>query len=175
MRVPVTVLCEGVELEGALYDVALTIDMTDDDGLRPVAVKVAAQKGSPPIASTTLRSVKVGELTREALALVVEPRARRRTGLVGPHARAIDVAKHGMDPAQHTVTITPNLDDEARARLRQQGPTDEALAWVAYFYNLATLLGLPPARHVEVNLGLPRTTASKWVRRARERGLLGNG
>jgi len=70
-------------------------------------------------------------------------------------------------------TVSNALSDEDVARLRTQGPTDETLGWVAYFYNLAGVLGVPPARQVEIDLGLPRTTASKWVRRAREKGLIG--
>jgi len=65
-----------------------------------------------------------------------------------------------------------DLSDEEVARLRKQGPTDETLGWVAYFYNLAGILGLPPAKQVEVSLRVPRTTASKWVRRAKEKGLI---
>jgi transposase-like protein len=42
-------------------------------------------------------------------------------------------------------------------------------AWV---YNVASLVGLPPAKKVERELGLPRTTASKWIRRARDMGLI---
>jgi hypothetical protein len=34
------------------------------------------------------------------------------------------------------------------------------------------VLGLPPAKQVELSFEVPRTTASKWVRRARERGFL---
>jgi hypothetical protein len=64
------------------------------------------------------------------------------------------------------------LSDQDVAYLRLQGPTDDSLEWVAYFYNLAGVLGLPPARQVEVGLDLPRTTATKWIRRARDKGLL---
>jgi hypothetical protein len=46
------------------------------------------------------------------------------------------------------------------------------LEWVAFFYNLGRAVGLPPARQVELELNVPRTTASKWVRRAREEGLI---
>lgn len=53
-----------------------------------------------------------------------------------------------------------------------QGPTDDTLRWVARAYRLAVLLGDPPTRRVSDALGIPRSTASSWATRARDRGFL---
>ena len=56
--------------------------------------------------------------------------------------------------------------------VREAGPTDESLKIVASIYKLARFAGDHPARTVEKWLDMPRTTASQWVRKARERGFL---
>lgn len=130
-----------------------------EEGIRPISVQVYAPEGSPPVSGTTLRAVRVWALVQHALTVAVEhgqANMTEREGHVAIVGRAVE------------------LSDEDVARIRAQGPTDESLAVVARFYNLAGVLGLPPAKQVELNLDLPRTTASKWVRRAREKGLLGD-
>ncbi|GLZ05000.1 hypothetical protein Acsp03_24660 [Actinomadura sp. NBRC 104412] len=52
------------------------------------------------------------------------------------------------------------------------GPTTETLRWVARIYRLAVLLGDAPTQAVASGLGVPRSTAGRWVTRARDRGLL---
>lgn len=100
-----------------------------------------------------MRALKVGELVKEAVTAEVMP------------------GRGDAGGGDYEFAIVDFSEAEA-ARLRAQGPTDETLKWVAFFYGLGSVLGLPPAKQVESNLGVPRTTASKWVRRARERGLL---
>jgi len=55
-------------------------------------------------------------------------------------------------------------------RLRRDGPTDEALRWVAYLYRFALVMEEPPTATVERMLKL---TAARWVALARQRGFLG--
>ena len=141
---------EGMPLLGAFYDVEMTVDMTDE-GIRATAVKVTAQQGSPPVTGTILRAVRVWDALREVIVLGTRPGSR--------HERGVLVRVEG-------------LSEEKLVALRQQGPTDETLEWVAYFYKLGGVLGLPPAKQVELSFEIPRTTASKWVRRAREKGLI---
>jgi hypothetical protein len=154
MWVPGTATFSEVELGGALYTVQMTLDATDE-GVRPTSVTVSADKGGPPVTATVFRDVPVGQLTQHAIALAAMRGRRTRT----KGTTEIDV----LDSA---------LTDEQAELLRLRGPTDESLEWAAYFYNLARLVGRPPAREVELSLGLPRTTASKWIRRAREKGLI---
>jgi hypothetical protein len=54
-----------------------------------------------------------------------------------------------------------------------RGPTEEALRRVAWVYQTAHLMGLPPTESVSQDLDLPRSTAGRWVSMARQRGFLG--
>lgn len=156
MDLPGTARFVELELDGSLYDVAMVLNMTSE-GVRPTEVTVTAHESGVPITGTTLRSLRVWETARTALFLGVN-RGQQRT----------------LDSGHTEIKIMEGaLSDEKVAALRRQGPTDESLEWVAYFYNLGGVIGLPPARQVEANLDLPRTTASKWIRRARAKGLLG--
>jgi excisionase family DNA binding protein len=112
------------------------------EGVRPTQVTVDGN--ARPVTGTTLREVRVWDLAERAI----------RLGL----------SRSGGAPTQ--------LGDEQAAELRASGPKPETLDWVAFFYNLGSAIGLPAARQVEIGLGVPRTTASKWVRRAREAGLI---
>jgi hypothetical protein len=150
MGLPGQATFTDVELEGTLYRVEMTLDLTAE-GIRPTSVCVTSQPGNAPVSGTTLRAVRVWDLAREVIVTNVMP------------GRG-DVPSGGIP-----VTIGQGPDV---SRLRALGPVDETLKWVAYFYNLAGILGLPPAKQVETALGVPRTTASKWVRRARDRGLI---
>ena len=146
-----------MEIEGHRYNLHLELDMTEE-GIKPVSVLFASHDESPALTSTTLRSIKLGALTQQVL------------------VRSVQSGQIKM-PSDYEIVIdsqgpVSELSDDEVKRIREQGPTDESLQWAANFYNLGQVLGLPPAKQVEVNLGLPRTTASKWVRRAREKGLL---
>lgn len=67
---------------------------------------------------------------------------------------------------QHAPPHRPAMDRPAG------GPTDETLRWVASVYQLAVLLGDAPTQAVAEQLDIPRSTAGRWVTRARDRGLL---
>ena len=54
-----------------------------------------------------------------------------------------------------------------------EGPTDEALEWVAIVYRLAHATKFNPTKAVTEALRLPRSTAARWVMSARTKGLLG--
>jgi hypothetical protein len=56
--------------------------------------------------------------------------------------------------------------------LAANGPTVETLKQVALIYRLALLLGDAPTQAVSDQLGVPRSTAGRWVTRARDRGFL---
>ena len=55
----------------------------------------------------------------------------------------------------------------------KSGPTDEALYAVAAVYRRALMVGEPPTKAVVDGLGLARSTAGRWVMKAREKGFLG--
>lgn len=53
------------------------------------------------------------------------------------------------------------------------GPTDDVLRQVAVVYAVAYACDQPPTKAVTATFGLARSTAGRWVARARERGFLG--
>ena len=57
--------------------------------------------------------------------------------------------------------------------LREGGPTDRALQWVAHLYRYAMAVAMNPAKSVEDKLGLSHSTAARWIRLARQKGYLG--
>lgn len=146
-----------LEIDGQRYNLHLELDMTGE-GIKPVSFQLFAQDESPALSGTTLRQIKLTALTQQVLVHSVQSGKIKTSSTY-----EVIIDSDGL--------VTELSDDKIR-EIREQGPTDESLRWVANFYNLGQLLGLPPARQVELNLGLPRTTASKWVRRARGKGLL---
>ena len=62
--------------------------------------------------------------------------------------------------------------DEAEA-IKAAGPSNgETLLWVSRIYTVAHALNQPPGKAVQEQLRLTGPTASVWIRRARDRGLL---
>jgi hypothetical protein len=57
--------------------------------------------------------------------------------------------------------------------LREEGPTDRVLQWVAHLYHYGMSVSLNPSKAVEDTLGLSHGTAARWVRLARQKGYLG--
>ena len=57
--------------------------------------------------------------------------------------------------------------------LREEGPTDRVLQWVAHLYLHAMAVAMNPAKAVEDRLGLSHSTAARWIRLARQKGYLG--
>ena len=58
------------------------------------------------------------------------------------------------------------------AQIREDGPSAESLRWVARIYTVAEVFNQPPGQAVREQLGMPTPTASVWIRRARDRGIL---
>lgn len=156
VKLPVVGHFTNLDIEGNRYNLDLVLDMTSE-GIKPVDLRLRPDATAPGLTSTILRALKIGELTQQVLLRSVE------SGDVHSSDYEITIDSHGP---------VAELSEHDIQRIREQGPTDESLQWTANFYNLGQVLGLPPAKQVELNLGLPRTTASKWVRRAREKGLL---
>jgi hypothetical protein len=69
-------------------------------------------------------------------------------------------------------TATGDLPMDLRS-IASQGLSDEALQLTALVYRFAFVIGDPPAWAVHKRLGIPRSTAGRWIGLARERGYLG--
>lgn len=52
-------------------------------------------------------------------------------------------------------------------------PTRRALQWVAHWYKYAFALNIPPTETVAEQMKLPRSTAGRWITKAREHNYLG--
>lgn len=65
---------------------------------------------------------------------------------------------------------TPHVVARAFA---SEGPTDDALRHMAHVYRVHMLIGEAPTKGVQEAFGLPRSTATRWLAKARERGFLG--
>ena len=140
----------------ATKEVTFKVDLLGDV-LRPTAVTVRSRIGDE-ITATDLRAVNVQTLWRAAIIQHVKY-------IPGPSE-----PPRGGRPVQ--------LSDAELERLRLRGPERETLEYVADVYSLARSLGLAPALYVqEIFAGesmkpLPRTTATKWIKRARDLGLI---
>ncbi len=99
--------------------------------------------------------------------------AQEGTEVTGEALRSVPVQtvlRMGIEPAVKGFTalnMGPMPED-----ITEGGPTTRALKWVAYLYRVALIFGESPVRTVALGLGLPKSTAARWVTRARDRGFL---
>ncbi|WP_394163363.1 hypothetical protein [Galactobacter valiniphilus] len=136
-------------------DVVFSIDMTDA-GVRPVAVTLRSAAKSE-VTTSDWRLVNVQQIWRDAITRI----ARR-------------VERDGTVVTEKDFL----LPDDGMELLRAKGPVDETLRMVGELYSFADALGLAPVKQVQLAFEvnglepLPRTTATAWVKRARELGYI---
>lgn len=88
---------------------------------------------------------------------------------VQEYLRALSgTAYYGIPPQP----MPEKLPEELVAEIKADGPSNESLRWVARIYTIAEAFNLPPGQAVREQLGMPTPTASVWIRRARDRGIL---
>lgn len=118
------------------------------------------------ITTQTLRRVALVRLMREAVA-----QAARLYTPVEKNGKP--VFRIVSTPPSEAVDFYERYTKEAR-RPRQGSPvTDERLEAVADFYRKAMEEGKPPTREIADSMHVARSTAARWVSKARERGFLG--
>jgi hypothetical protein len=149
MNLPATLRARDLNGDQGGVDVEMELDLTDD-GVRPVAITVRSPNGRA-VTGADLRAVRVYDLVRVGIASGVLWNQKTEGG---------------------DVFVVGGLDEYTVKEIRNDGPVDKSLEWVGRIYELAKVLGLPPAQRVELELGLTRRTATNWIRRARERGFL---
>ncbi|MCV7230430.1 hypothetical protein [Mycolicibacterium komossense] len=147
-------LDSGDAFGAEVAQVVMDIDLVEGI-LQPTRVEVIG-RGGHPVTGTTLRQVPVKGMASHLIQNAIAAREDIGGGTKVTHGRRSPI----------------ELDEQEKARLRTQGPVEESLRAVANFYEFGRVTGYPPAKFVEDNLEMPRTTASKWIRRAREAGLL---
>lgn len=101
-----------------------------------------------------LRALQLGELLRRA----VKP----SSSLNMPTAGTLRTGPYSL------------LTTDSQARMKEAGPVTETLEMVAWIYRTAFAVGDSPTKQVADAFDIPRPTADRWVRRARDRGLLGD-
>ncbi|YCK81215.1 hypothetical protein M1D89_19420 [Arthrobacter sp. D3-18] len=164
---PVTIDLPGTltvaHAPAANLDVSFRVALVDG-GLRPTAVTVSSRIGYE-VTSTDLRAVNVKHLWRSAI-LKHLGYLRDFYSWEGGGANSI----MAESPVQ--------LPDEELQNLRLRGPVRETLEYVADIYTLGLILGLAPALYVQQTFAgenldpLPRTTATKWIKKARDSGMI---
>jgi hypothetical protein len=143
--------------EGLPYRLELRV--VHEDGRFVVdQLTVKRREGGPPVTTEHLREVPIAALLR----LAVESNVVR---VRGSATREGDTSSWELEWASPLA-----LSERAKGG---GGPSDEDLRTVAALYQVAYATGQAPTRLVMNRLELPRSTAGRWIRMARERGLLG--
>jgi hypothetical protein len=118
---------------------------------------VKRREDGPPITTEGLREIPVTAFLR----LAVEANRLR----VGPR-------EYGGHTSSWELTWAGPIALSERAQ-GGGGPSDEDIRAVADVYQLAYVTGGAPTKTVMERLGLPRSTASRWIALARKQGMLG--
>jgi hypothetical protein len=137
------------------------------------------------------KCVAISCLDHDAPALTSERRFPFRA-MVNAAVRAatfelVDVPVEQVDPRRenrrlvpdergHVQVYAPAFDEQGEGRWKEASPAWEnggELERVAALYRRAVAAGTPPSAAIGDEFGITRTTARKWVQRARARGLLG--
>lgn len=109
------------------------------------------------ITPTVLRQVRLGEMITAAV----------------PHCVAIVDEQIGRGTVHDLVGSGSRiLPDWMAVAARKAGPTPDNLEIVQVVYGIAALAGQPPMRAVATELGIPERTATHWITKARNAGLL---
>lgn len=109
------------------------------------------------ITPTVLRQVRLGEMLTAAV----------------PHCVAVVDEQIGRGTVHELVgSGTRILPDWMASAATQAGPTPDTLELLQVVYGVAALAGKPPMRAVATELGIPERTATHWITKARNIGLL---
>lgn len=143
---------------------SLEVELSGSGKPRIIAVQVHDAAG---ITSETLRQLPLGRLTKQAVATAaIEPAQLQLGPSEGKSTAKLDLEVPVAEPYQRY---------RADARHPQRGVplSDENLRQVVELYRVAAERGDPPTQTVADVMRVARSTAARWVMRARERDLLG--
>jgi len=132
------------------YDVEIWVEL-EGDRFECVELKAERKPGGPPITSEGIRRLPVQDLVRSAAMEAVYKRKK--------------------NPKGTAVILTPTRL-RGYKRLAEAGPTEDTLEHVALVYRLAYACNESPTKAVEGSFGLARSTAERWVSKARDLGLI---
>lgn len=149
--------------------VRLEVEVGSNGQGRVTALEVRASEGER-IASDDLRRIPISRLTRQAVAGAAQ---RVPAGKVAPRTLLGVMINKSRPQAEADAAFYRQFTDNAR-HPRQGSPlTDENLRQVADIYRAADKRGEPPTQKVAEVMHAARSTAARWVGKARERGFLG--
>jgi hypothetical protein len=159
-------------------DVVFKVDTLADGKVRPVSATVESVDGSE-ISATDWRAVNIQQLWRDHVVGIVN---------LNESDDETDVWDDGAEMLIHNSAADSYTSHVSRMGIapravelelmRAKGPVRDTLEHVASVYMLGEVIGLPPVKLVQEAFAteeqgpLPRATATKWVRRARESGLI---
>lgn len=152
-------LGKGIELPKAFNVVfndpelpcMVRLDLAIEGGRLEVAkLTCSRRRGEPLLTTEELRRIPVAWLIREAAEWI----------LFEDNGKGVAKTAHVLD----------EIDFEG---LAAEGPVDESLEYVAAIYRLAWMCHDDPTKAVRERFGIPRSTAARWVAKAREKGFLG--
>lgn len=161
MDLPGLLMINDVPAQG--QSVSFRVNWVDGEGLRPTAITVSSLVGKE-VTSTDLRNVNVKNIWRSAIV---------------HHVKYLRLFRFDWEKWDGKIGIDSplQLPDDVLETIRLRGPERATLEYVADLYTFADLIGLAPALYVQQvfageNLEpLPRTTATKWIKKARDMGL----
>ena len=135
--------------DGVTVPSRMTIEVTGD---YEVTLQVVVRDGR-----FVCETIRADEITGELLRLL-PIRELIRSGVIDATA----------------ISASPSSDlSLSAADLAKDGPTDDALRAAAAVYRLAHAVGDPPTKNVALSLHIGYSTASRWLRLARDKGILG--
>lgn len=144
--------------------------------LECTGIGVTQDHGGPvPLTAATLRRLKLGDVVRRA-------RQKRYDEEGGSLLAAYRAAEAGDQENQHLLeVVSPSLIESVAQSVepfvvrrpgRPKEYDDEHYRSVAHIYSEALAAGLPPLQAVVRKWHASQATASRWVARARELGML---
>jgi hypothetical protein len=135
------------------FDVSLDAEF-EDRRFRVQRLEAVKRTGGEDVTNHALRQIPVARIMQQAVEQIV---------VQGEWSRSKDQRELFADWGPG------GLPDLTLSR----GPDQRNLETVAAVYRLAYVVNIPPTEFVRQRLGLPKSTAGRWVRLARDAGLLG--
>lgn len=154
-----TVVTKRVTLDGRDFQVTLTLEMVapswgdPDDQSRwasavtGISLQLIPKKNRPNLTAKGLREIRLGELHEDAHWAALNHYGLEFFHLMG-HIESVGAIQGG------------------------NGPTDRTLMMLAEVYKRGEVLDGKPVAAVMSFFDLPRSTATRWVRKARDAGFL---
>ncbi len=147
-----------VEVEGSPIVATLEVSIDADGRAGVDTLQLAPAPESGPLTTVGLRSIRLGELVRIAVAAAAE---------------RVEVGPEGVTPLPMSGADVEAIRRDVRLRRgRGTGPDAEAVEQAVRIYRSAVAAEEPPLAAVMREMTLTRSTASRLIRAARDRRVL---